>query len=159
VIELFDTLRTCADIRTLGTRGIGEGPTMDFKERLSFTEQGTLTARTKKELARDVSALANAQGGLLVIGVKDPEREGEPLSAGDFVGVAVPETFARDLESSLLGSVSPPMYPFVRVTEDDFEHAAAVRPPLLFEQRLDDRPLLVGQVHARPVRRVERNRL
>src|SRR5215213_5121116 len=36
---------------------------------------------------------------------------------------------------------------------------AAVRPPLLFEQRLDDRPLLVGQVHARPVRRVDRNRL
>ena len=36
--------------------------------------------------------------------------------------------------------------------------AAAVRPPLLFEQRLDDRPLLVGQVHARLVRRVDRNR-
>ena len=34
----------------------------------------------------------------------------------------------------------------------------AVKPPLLFEQRLDDRPL-VGQVHARPVRRVDRNRL
>jgi hypothetical protein len=37
--------------------------------------------------------------------------------------------------------------------------AAAVRPPLRFEQRLDDRPLLVGQVHARPVRRVDRTRL
>src|SRR5829696_10552620 len=36
--------------------------------------------------------------------------------------------------------------------------AAAVRPPLLFEQRLDDHPL-VRQVHARPVRRVDRNRL
>ena len=36
--------------------------------------------------------------------------------------------------------------------------AAAVRPPLLFEQQLDDHPL-VHQVHARPVRRVDRNRL
>src|SRR5262249_54108502 len=36
--------------------------------------------------------------------------------------------------------------------------ATAVRPPLLFEQWLDDRPLVV-QVHARPVRRVDRNRL
>jgi hypothetical protein len=36
--------------------------------------------------------------------------------------------------------------------------ATAVRPPLLFEQQLDDRPL-VGQIHARPVRRVDRNRL
>ena len=35
-------------------------------------------------------------------------------------------------------------------------HAGIV---LFHEQRLDDRPLLVGQVHARPVRRVDRNRL
>ena len=95
---------------------------MDYKESISFTTRSTLTASTKRELARDVSALANAQGGLLVIGVKDSEWEGEPPTAEDFVGVAVPETFARDLESSLLGSVSPPLYPFVRVTEDDFEH-------------------------------------
>jgi hypothetical protein len=33
-----------------------------------------------------------------------------------------------------------------------------VLPPLLFEQQLDDHPL-VRQVHARPVRRVDRNRL
>lgn len=32
------------------------------------------------------------------------------------------------------------------------------RRPLLFEQQLDDHPL-VRQVHARPVRRVDRNRL
>jgi hypothetical protein len=35
---------------------------------------------------------------------------------------------------------------------------ATVRPPLRFEQRLDDRPLLLGQAHARPVRRVDRTR-
>lgn len=121
MIELFDQLRTCADVRALGTRGIGEGPTMDYKESISFAARGNLTARAKKELAKDVSALANTQGGLLVIGVKDPEREGEPPAPEDFVGVGVPETFARDLESSLLGSVSPPLYPLVRVTEDDFE--------------------------------------
>ena len=122
VIELFDELRTCDDVRALGTRGIGEGPMMDYKESISFREQGTLTEGAKKELARDVSALANAQGGMLVIGVKDPAREGEPPSPADFVGIAVPETFARDLESSLLGSVNPPLYPLVRVTDDDFEH-------------------------------------
>ena len=76
MIELFDELRTCDDVRALGTRGIGEGPMMDYKESISFREQGTLTEGAKKELARDVSALANAQGGLLVIGVKDPAREG-----------------------------------------------------------------------------------
>jgi hypothetical protein len=122
MIELFDELRTCADVRALGIRGIGEGPTMDYKESISFTDRGTLTAGAKKELAKDISALANAQGGLLVIGVKDPEREGEPPAPEDFVGVAVPGTFARDLESSLLGSVNPPLYPLIRVTENDFEH-------------------------------------
>jgi hypothetical protein len=121
VIELFDELRTCANVRALRTRGIGEGPTMDYKESIAFTEQGTLTTGAKKELAKDVSALANAQGGLLVIGVKDPEREGEPPAPEDFVGISVTDTFARDLESSLLGSVSPPLYPLIRVTEDDFE--------------------------------------
>lgn len=63
MIELFDTLRTCAHVRALGTQGIGEGPTMDYKERISFTEQGTLTAGSKKELARDVSALGRSQEG------------------------------------------------------------------------------------------------
>jgi hypothetical protein len=37
--------------------------------------------------------------------------------------------------------------------------AAVVRPPLRFEQRLDDCPLLTVQVHIRPVRPVERTRL
>ena len=121
MIELFDELGTCAGIRALGIRGVGEGPTMDYKESLSFTGRGVLTPRAKKDLARDVSALANAQGGLLVIGVKNPGREGDPPAPEDFVGVAVAQTFARDLESGLLSSVSPPLYPLVRVTEDDFE--------------------------------------
>lgn len=121
MIEFFDDLRTCADVQTLGVRGVGEGPMVDYKERISFAERGTLTPRAKKDLARDVTALANAQGGLLVIGVKDPVREGEPPAPENFVGVAVPKTFARDLESSLLSSVSPPLYARVRVTEDDFE--------------------------------------
>ncbi len=72
MIELYDELSTCDDVRSLGTKGIGEGPRMDYKEALSLTGRGTLTASAKKELARDVSALANAEGGLLVIGVKDP---------------------------------------------------------------------------------------
>jgi hypothetical protein len=55
VIELFDQLRTCANVRALGARGIGEGPTMDYKESISFAARGNLTATTKKELAKGVS--------------------------------------------------------------------------------------------------------
>ena len=121
MIELFDELRTCEDVRSLGARGIGEGPRIDYKEALALTGRGTLTAGAKKELARDVSALANAEGGLLVVGVKDPKREGEAPAPEDFVGVVVAETFARDLESVLLGTISPPLYPLVKITDDDFE--------------------------------------
>lgn len=53
---------------------------------------------------------------------KDPKREGEAPTPEDFVGVAVTEALARDIESSLLGSMSPPLYPLVNVTKDDFEH-------------------------------------
>ena len=121
LIELFDTLRTCDDVRSLGNQGIGEGPRLDYKEALALTEHGKLTAGAKKELAKDVSALANTEGGLLVIGVKDPEKEGDAPAPEDFVGVAVAQTFARDLENILLGTISPPLYPLVKVTADDFE--------------------------------------
>jgi hypothetical protein len=121
LIEIFDELHTCEDVRSLGTRGVGEGPRLDYKEALALTGRRTLTPGAKKDLARDVSALANAEGGLLVIGVKDPGREGDPPAPEDFVGVALAQTFARDLESVLLGTISPPLYPLIRVTEDDFE--------------------------------------
>lgn len=114
MIELFDQLRTCDDVRGLADRGIGEGPRLDYKEDLKLTKSG------KKELAKDVSALANAEGGLLVVGVKDPIREGEPPAQRDFVGIVAKDTLARDIESSLLGSIAPPLYAQVRLTEDDF---------------------------------------
>ncbi|MEJ7842539.1 MAG: ATP-binding protein [Rubrobacter sp.] len=116
MIEFFDELRTCDDVRAFGM-GIGEGLRVDYKESLRLTKGG------RKELAKDVSALANAEGGLLVVGVRDPAREGDPPAPEDFVGVAAKQTLARDVESSLLGSVSPPLNPLVRVTEDDFEDA------------------------------------
>lgn len=121
MIELYDGLRTCEDVRSLGTRGVGEGPRMDYKEALALTGRGTLTAGAKKELARDVCAFANAEGGLLVVGVKDPAGEGDAPAPEDFVGVAVTDTFARDLESVLLDAMSPPFYPSVKATDDDFE--------------------------------------
>ncbi|MDP9484258.1 MAG: ATP-binding protein [Actinomycetota bacterium] len=117
MIELFDELRTCDDVRSLGSRQIGEGLRMDYKEDLRLTKSG------RKELAKDVSALANAEGGLLVVGVRDPEREGEPPKPEDFVGMAAKETLARDVASSLLDSAAPPLQPRVRLTEDDFEDA------------------------------------
>ncbi len=118
MIEIFDELRTCEDVRALRDRGIGEGLRMDYKEDLKLTKSG------RKELAKDVCALANTEGGLLVIGVRDPKPEGEPPKPEDFVGMAAKETLARDVESSLLGSIAPALHPRVRLTEDDFLDSA-----------------------------------
>lgn len=117
MIEIFDELRTCADVRGLANRGIGEGLRMDYKEDLRLNKS------SRKELAKDVCALANAEGGLLVVGVRDPTSEGEPPKPEDFVGIAGTETLARDVESSLLSSIAPPLQPRVRLTKDDFEDA------------------------------------
>lgn len=81
MIEVFDELRTCDNIRALGL-GTGEGLRMDYKESLRLTKGG------RKELAKDVSALANAEDGLLVVGIRDPAREGDPPAPEDFLGVA-----------------------------------------------------------------------
>ncbi len=52
MLEILNELRTCEDVRSLGARGIGEGPRLDYKVDLRLTKGG------KKELAKDVSALA-----------------------------------------------------------------------------------------------------
>ena len=63
MIELFEELHTCADVRALADWGVGEGLRMDYKEEIRLTRGG------RKELAKDVSALADAEGGLLVVGI------------------------------------------------------------------------------------------
>lgn len=67
-MERYERLQTCADVRAL-SRGIGESLPLDYK--------GKLSGR-RRDLAADVCALANTQGGVLVVGVKDPEPEGSP---------------------------------------------------------------------------------
>lgn len=50
----------------------GEGPKLDYKERININQESG-----KKELVKDVIAIANSQGGRghLIIGVKDKTRE------------------------------------------------------------------------------------
>jgi hypothetical protein len=77
----------------------------------------------------------------------------EPPMAGLLRRVAIRQVTPRR------AGAQDPQHPVEHRTRVALRAAAAVRPPLLFEQRLDDRPLRVGQVHARAARRVDRNRL
>ncbi len=109
MIELFEELRTCADVRALADWSVGEGLRMEYKEELKLTRGG------RKELAKDISALANAEGGLLVVGVmgaalaggrRGPEghRDGrhllvDPHGRGRAVGARLRRLVRRFVES------------------------------------------------------------
>src|SRR4051794_39376212 len=60
------------EIETLQTRAIREGPQIDYKQDLL-----PLNDSKKFELLKDVSAMANAEGGVIVFGVKQ-DTSGAP---------------------------------------------------------------------------------
>ena len=122
-MERYERLRTCADVRAL-RHGIGESLTLDYKEKLGG----------RRDLAADVCALANTQGGVLVVGVKNPEPEGSPpKDPGDFRGVPVEADMVLRVESQILDAISPRVFPRIRTTEDTFEQDGVERCFLLIE--------------------------
>jgi len=62
---------TYEDIESLTSAGEPESPVLDYKARIEGAD------RDKKELAKDVSAMANSSGGYVVIGVA--EKQGKPV--------------------------------------------------------------------------------
>jgi len=62
---------TYEDVESLTSAGEPESPVLDYKARLEGSD------RDKKELAKDVSAMANSSGGYIVIGVA--EKQGKPV--------------------------------------------------------------------------------
>jgi predicted HTH transcriptional regulator len=98
-VDRYESLRTRDDVFALAKRGIGESLTLDYKEKLSGK---------RRDLAADMCALANTQGGVLVVGVKDPKPEGSPPKyPEDCVGVPVEEVLVHRVESQLLDAISP----------------------------------------------------
>ncbi len=121
-MERYERLQTSADVRAL-SRGIGESLTLDYKEKLG----------RRRDLAADVCALANTQGGVLVVGVKDPEPEGSPpKDPADFKGVPVETDLVHRVESQLLDAISPRVFPRI-MTTDTFPQNGDERCFLLIE--------------------------
>lgn len=80
---------------------IPEGLYLDYKEALS----GTTEKETKREFLKDVTALANAAGGQLFLGVKEPS-EGIAVES-QLVGLDNGENLSHDLERLVSTSVDP----------------------------------------------------
>ncbi len=81
--------------------GLQEGAQIDYKEALS----GASKNEAHREFLKDVSAFANAHGGLLIIGVKEPE-DGLPID-DQILGVTDGTSLAKDLERVAATSIDP----------------------------------------------------
>src|SRR6266404_1575571 len=90
-----DTLRKFLSL------GIPEGLYLDYKEGLSMTSDKD----AKREFLKDVTAFANAAGGHLFLGVKEPS-EGVSVES-QLVGLDNGDTIAQDLERLASTSVDP----------------------------------------------------
>lgn len=86
------------DIASLITNQVRENQNLEYKE----TIYGNADEETR-EMLRDISSLANAQGGHILIGVKeDNQNEGLPIQ---IVGIANGETACARIVSSCLSNV------------------------------------------------------
>ena len=92
---------TEASLRDFLGLKIPEGLYLDYKEALS----GSSDKEAKREFLKDVTAMANAAGGHLLIGVKEP-LEGLSIDS-QLVGLDGGEVLAQDLERLASASVDP----------------------------------------------------
>jgi hypothetical protein len=73
LLQEIDSL-TEADMEVLMSRGLREGPQLEYKETLL-----PLSDNKKFELLKDISSMANSDGGVIVFGVKQ-DQTGAPTS-------------------------------------------------------------------------------
>lgn len=67
------TPKTIEDIKALIAQGAEENLNLDYKGAAALgTSDGI-----KKEIAKDVSAMANSDGGIIIYGVKESDEEGK----------------------------------------------------------------------------------
>lgn len=103
--KAFDDIQL-DDLNSLVVAGISEGPRLEFKR-----DHYGRNDEARREFAADVSALANAQGGYLMIGIDE-----ENGAASNIAGVEVPDpdAFVLGVSDSLRTAFEPPI-PGVRV--------------------------------------------
>lgn len=96
---------TLADVEDLIARGIAEGQELEYKQDLELSDRG------KIEFLKDVTAMANAEGGTIVYGVVEGETDerGIPVRiAGlridpDTIGLALATLISDGLDERLSG--------------------------------------------------------
>jgi hypothetical protein len=89
------------DLRNFLALAVPEGVYLDYKESLSKTSEKD----SKREFLKDVTAFANAAGGQVFLGVKEPT--GEVSVDSQIVGLDGGETLAQNIERLASTSIDP----------------------------------------------------
>lgn len=90
---------TAADVEAAAAAQVREEEDLDFKEKLYSVDKAD---QAKRELAKDVAAFANGQGGVILIGVE--EKNGVASRAAP---VDCSDTTLRNLRSAVAGLIAP----------------------------------------------------
>lgn len=122
-------------IATAVKQQVVEADNLDWKQVLPGKEEARL-----EEFAKDVAAMANSRGGLLVYGVSEERGKGQ---AKEIVGVDVSEPTQRRLRMLSASRIHPmvPGLQLLPLTSPDGQHSVLV----LSVPRSPDAPHMVGQ--------------
>jgi hypothetical protein len=112
---------TFAEIEQLASSQAEEGPTLEFKETLStsdgkpdrwFRDQSGVGRVARDDIAKEVVALANAYGGIVIVGIA--ETDDNPRRAQRLASPLMPRVVdcAEQLAQSLRDLVEPPLPQF-----------------------------------------------
>jgi Putative DNA-binding domain len=98
--QLFDDLQTLNNIQALIDESIRESEVLEYK-----TASSQFTEPDRREIAKDVTAMANSLGGVIIYGVQTDPRDKTRPNAIEAINVKNIESFERILNSQ----VQPPI--------------------------------------------------
>ena len=105
--QLFDEIATAGDVDKLAVDKRPEGLYLEFKTKEDATT-GAPSDPDKNGFAEQLSAFANADGGVMIFGIKTTKKDG-PEYAACTKPIKKHRDFARRLQSSVLDRTIPPV--------------------------------------------------
>ena len=105
--EAYDRIRSPEDVQRFVDEKREEDLHLEFKQKQD-SRNGAPDAKDKENFSKSLSAFANADGGVLVWGVKTDHRD-QVDRAADCNPIAEPEKFRARLQDCILGATQPPV--------------------------------------------------
>lgn len=95
-------IETLLDLQSLITDGVEEGTQLDYKSGIDKTKE-----KWKSEIAKDVSAMANSNGGVIIYGIKEYDEEDMRYLPEKIVPLDTTEISRETLMQVITNNISP----------------------------------------------------